>query len=161
MISQEFVFRKNCGHRKSVQNTTIHNNWYHNAKNFCVAENMEKIDLKRLHKLKFSWYTFINSFPAKHGYSMCLWCVCIHICVCRCVCDVKVCMSENQCVYCAYFVYACFFVWSCILAYGNFMGNSLFDTWLFFDALVSNLWAKIRSLSLLPVVCKVLASKIP
>ena len=24
------------------------------------------------------------------------------------MCDVKVCMSENQCVYCAYFVYACF-----------------------------------------------------
>ena len=67
---------------------------------------------------------------------------------------------SSCCVYCAYCdcVCACFSC-DCVLRWnhGNFMGNSLFEfCW---HAWVTNLWAKMRSLSLLPVVCNLLSSK--
>ena len=49
--------------------------------------------------LLISFHQFL--FPAKHRYSMCLWCVCINICVSGWVCDAKVWMNENQCLYLA------------------------------------------------------------
>ena len=48
--------------------------------------------------LLISFHQFL--FPAKHRYSMCLWCVCINSCVSGWVCD-AVWMNENQCVYLA------------------------------------------------------------
>ena len=55
-VAEKYWLQKKCSEYNMNITTTIPI-YHYNAKNFCVAENIlvtEKIDLKRLHKLKFS-----------------------------------------------------------------------------------------------------------